>query len=239
MMSSTLTPVPTIAQCTTSNAQRPKAGVDTSPLMLYRGGFVPPPFSPLPPQFPVSGGLLRWFDYAAVAAAATALSGLQNNNNNNSNNSNYNHNQSAVNCKADRLSSLGYPFTQRHSALNKLGIEQRELQGATAPPLTPLTPLLPLAPRSRIEGGYAPPLSLAQNWCARCRTSFRMTSDLVYHMRSAHSRRAGGGPVVGPSGGVGGAGSRGRREGARLRCVVCAETFRERHHLTRHMTSHT
>ena len=29
-----------------------------------------------------------------------------------------------------------------------------------------------------------------------------------------------------------------RREGDRLKCNVCGENFRERHHLTRHMTAH-
>jgi len=29
-----------------------------------------------------------------------------------------------------------------------------------------------------------------------------------------------------------------RRQGDRLKCNVCGENFRERHHLTRHMTAH-
>jgi hypothetical protein len=29
-----------------------------------------------------------------------------------------------------------------------------------------------------------------------------------------------------------------KREGDRLKCNVCGENFRERHHLTRHMTAH-
>ncbi|XP_031848518.2 uncharacterized protein LOC116433989 [Nomia melanderi] len=78
--------------------------------------------------------------------------------------------------------------------------------------------------------GLLPPsfaaLSLpAQNVCAKCNLSFRMTSDLVYHMRSHHknenSTEA----------------ARRRRE-EKLRCPVCDESFRERHHLTRHMTAH-
>lgn len=67
----------------------------------------------------------------------------------------------------------------------------------------------------------------AQNVCAKCNISFRMTSDLVYHMRSQHKS-----DHVGPDSG------RRRREQDKLRCPVCNESFRERHHLTRHMTAH-
>jgi len=65
----------------------------------------------------------------------------------------------------------------------------------------------------------------AQNVCAKCNLSFRMTSDLVYHMRSHHKNES-----------VGEAARRRREE--KLRCPVCDESFRERHHLTRHMTAH-
>lgn len=65
----------------------------------------------------------------------------------------------------------------------------------------------------------------AQNVCAKCNLSFRMTSDLVYHMRSHHKNEN-----------VGEAARRRREE--KLRCPVCDESFRERHHLTRHMTAH-
>lgn len=67
----------------------------------------------------------------------------------------------------------------------------------------------------------------AQNVCAKCNISFRMTSDLVYHMRSQHKSDH----VAVDSG-------RRRREQDKLRCPVCNESFRERHHLTRHMTAH-
>ncbi|KAK2584826.1 hypothetical protein KPH14_007138 [Odynerus spinipes] len=65
----------------------------------------------------------------------------------------------------------------------------------------------------------------AQNVCAKCNLSFRMTSDLVYHMRSHHKNESSG------------EAARRRRE-EKLRCPVCDESFRERHHLTRHMTAH-
>ncbi|RLU22306.1 hypothetical protein DMN91_004584 [Ooceraea biroi] len=65
----------------------------------------------------------------------------------------------------------------------------------------------------------------AQNVCAKCNLSFRMTSDLVYHMRSHHKNET-----------IGEAARRRREE--KLRCPVCDESFRERHHLTRHMTAH-
>ncbi|XP_069092904.1 PR domain zinc finger protein 8 [Pleurodeles waltl] len=66
----------------------------------------------------------------------------------------------------------------------------------------------------------------AQNWCAKCNASFRMTSDLVYHMRSHHKKEYAMEPLV-----------RRRRE-EKLKCPICNESFRERHHLSRHMTSH-
>lgn len=84
-------------------------------------------------------------------------------------------------------------------------------------------------PAAAILTSLLPPslaaLSLpAQNVCAKCNISFRMTSDLVYHMRSHHKNDS-----VDFS--------RKRRED-KLKCPVCAESFRERHHLTRHMTAH-
>ncbi|XP_070696622.1 zinc finger protein 488 [Pempheris klunzingeri] len=65
-----------------------------------------------------------------------------------------------------------------------------------------------------------------QNWCAKCNLSFRMTSDLVFHMRSHHKKEFAAESQV-----------RRRRE-EKLTCPICHEYFRERHHLSRHMTSH-
>lgn len=65
-----------------------------------------------------------------------------------------------------------------------------------------------------------------QNWCAKCNLSFRMTSDLVFHMRSHHKKEFAAEAQV-----------RRRRE-EKLTCPICHEYFRERHHLSRHMTSH-
>lgn len=84
-------------------------------------------------------------------------------------------------------------------------------------------------PAAAILTSLLPPslaaLSLpAQNVCAKCNISFRMTSDLVYHMRSHHKNDS-----VDMT--------RKRRE-EKLKCPVCSESFRERHHLTRHMTAH-
>ncbi|CAH1105834.1 unnamed protein product [Psylliodes chrysocephalus] len=85
------------------------------------------------------------------------------------------------------------------------------------------------SPAAAILTSLLPPslaaLSLpAQNICAKCNISFRMTSDLVYHMRSHHKNETG--DTI-----------RKKRED-KLKCPVCAESFRERHHLTRHMTAH-
>lgn len=65
----------------------------------------------------------------------------------------------------------------------------------------------------------------AQNVCAKCNISFRMTSDLVYHMRSHHKSEFAND-------------SNRRKREEKLKCPVCNESFRERHHLTRHMTAH-
>ena len=92
----------------------------------------------------------------------------------------------------------------------------------------------------------------SENWCALCKTSFRMTSDLVYHMRTYHKRdhtESTCGPRSRHDGtdardndvkktrNVDDLGKKTRVEKI-LRCHVCQETFREKHHLTRHMTSH-
>ncbi|XP_046444612.1 homeotic protein spalt-major-like isoform X2 [Daphnia pulex] len=106
------------------------------------------------------------------------------------------------------------------------------------PPPPPAAPT-PTTPQSQQQSVSSSPIhqipaaalaaSLAsapsQNVCAKCNLSFRMTSDLVYHMRSQHRRDANTDPV------------RQKRQ-EKLRCPVCGENFRERHHLTRHMTSH-
>lgn len=67
-----------------------------------------------------------------------------------------------------------------------------------------------------------------QNWCAKCNLSFHLTSDLVFHMRSHHKKEH-----VGPD-----LHSKKLREEA-VTCPICHEYFRERHHLSRHMTSHS
>ncbi|XP_034271396.1 zinc finger protein 488 [Pantherophis guttatus] len=74
---------------------------------------------------------------------------------------------------------------------------------------------------------FAPLSVAAQNWCAKCSLSFHMTSDLVLHMRSHHKKVE-----------VSTDSQRKRRREEKLSCPVCQEYFRERHHLSRHMTSH-
>ncbi|XP_061084733.1 PR domain zinc finger protein 8 [Conger conger] len=80
---------------------------------------------------------------------------------------------------------------------------------------------LPLLPPTFTSFGVS-----VQNWCAKCNLSFRMTSDLVFHMRSHHKKEFAAESQV-----------RRRRE-EKLTCPICHEYFRERHHLSRHMTSH-
>ncbi|XP_063065773.1 PR domain zinc finger protein 8 [Engraulis encrasicolus] len=100
-----------------------------------------------------------------------------------------------------------------------------------SPPPTPALLSVPLSPLA--------PLGLpAQNWCAKCSISFHMTSDLVQHMRSHHKRA----PSLEEQQQ---AGDGSQQQGAkqhrrdRLRCPICKESFKERHHLSRHMTSHS
>ena len=130
-----------------------------------------------------------------------------------------------------------------HSALDHR-LSARPNSSSIAPPPPPPSAPTPRGPsivppqQQPPSQTAAPPLQLpaaalapslasapSQNVCAKCNLSFRMTSDLVYHMRSQHRRDANTDPV------------RQKRQ-EKLRCPVCGENFRERHHLTRHMTSH-
>ncbi|GBP77267.1 PR domain zinc finger protein 8 [Eumeta japonica] len=97
------------------------------------------------------------------------------------------------------------------------------------PPREPVNPLI-ANPAAAILSTLLPPTMAAfslpaQNVCAKCSISFRMTSDLVYHMRTHHKSESAADP------------NRRKRE-EKLKCPVCNESFRERHHLTRHMTAH-
>lgn len=97
------------------------------------------------------------------------------------------------------------------------------------PPRETVNPLI-ANPAAAILSTLLPPtlaaFSLpAQNVCAKCSLTFRMTSDLVYHMRTHHKSESNTDP------------NRRKRE-EKLKCPVCNESFRERHHLTRHMTAH-
>lgn len=56
------------------------------------------------------------------------------------------------------------------------------------------------------------------NWCAKCNISFRMTSDLVYHMRSAHKE--------GQSNGSESASPTKRKQENKLFCQICGEGFK-------------
>ncbi|CAG4966553.1 unnamed protein product [Parnassius apollo] len=110
-------------------------------------------------------------------------------------------------------------FQQPNSDFMKFPVSPRETVG----------PLI-ANPAAAILSTLLPPtlaaFSLpAQNVCAKCSISFRMTSDLVYHMRTHHKSETSNDP------------NRRKRE-EKLKCPVCNESFRERHHLTRHMTAH-
>ena len=86
-------------------------------------------------------------------------------------------------------------------------------------------------------------LANASNWCARCSMHFRLTSDLVHHIRVHHATRRSHASQSSNSeastrksfvSSVSSSSS----IGTSLQCHICGETFRQRHHLTRHMTSH-
>ncbi|KAJ7324489.1 hypothetical protein JRQ81_017509 [Phrynocephalus forsythii] len=99
---------------------------------------------------------------------------------------------------------------------------QMKEQTQTMPTSMSASPTLTALPPTFTSFGVA-----SQNWCAKCNLSFRMTSDLVLHMRSHHKKEG-----LSPE-------SQGRRrQEEKLSCPVCQEYFRERHHLSRHMTSH-
>ncbi|XP_054724821.1 uncharacterized protein LOC129235155 [Uloborus diversus] len=119
------------------------------------------------------------------------------------------------------LNSLMSPNGARMSTLSAAGLhyapKPQALENFNGNKGFP-TPLLPFLPPSLAALSFP-----TQNWCAKCNASFRMTSDLVYHMRSHHKKETDPQKL--------------KRE-EKLRCNICNETFRERHHLTRHMTSH-
>lgn len=127
------------------------------------------------------------------------------------------------------LAAAAYPFAANFSTT------AAELLVTRAPPpslLSAATNPAAAAAAAVVSASLLPPsfaaLSLpAQNVCAKCNISFRMTSDLVYHMRSHHKGDHINNDMM-----------RRRREQEKLKCPVCNESFRERHHLTRHMTAH-
>ncbi|KAL3315866.1 hypothetical protein Ciccas_005491 [Cichlidogyrus casuarinus] len=110
-------------------------------------------------------------------------------------------------------------------------------------------------------------VNLNENWCAKCSMSFRITSDLVHHMRTQHkhekSLQGRARPVAE---GASPAGFQCLAESfvdpksmanylKPLRmdeessekddfdyansCDICGESFKEKHHLTRHLVSHS
>ncbi|KFU91658.1 Zinc finger protein 488, partial [Chaetura pelagica] len=97
-----------------------------------------------------------------------------------------------------------------------------QLQNTTTTSSSSSSSSLTLLPPTFTSFGVA-----AQNWCAKCNLSFRMTSDLVFHMRSHHKKEYSSTESQCK-----------RRREEKLTCPICHEYFRERHHLSRHMTSH-
>jgi hypothetical protein len=108
-----------------------------------------------------------------------------------------------------------------------------------------------------------------QNWCAKCNTYFRLTSDLVYHMRTYHrkdtpndqnhlSSKSCSSSSSSSWSSASSASSISSVDSCRLKstpnddkvsiasiyhvkqlkCDICNEVFKEKHHLSRHMTSH-
>ncbi|RZF35608.1 hypothetical protein LSTR_LSTR005136 [Laodelphax striatellus] len=125
---------------------------------------------------------------------------------------------------------LIYPEGFPPSPYGGLTVATYPFQTNFSPPVPP-HPLLTAAANVTAAALLPPSLAAltlpAQNVCAKCNISFRMTSDLVYHMRSHHKGESNTSDAA-----------RRRREQEKLKCPVCNESFRERHHLTRHMTAH-
>lgn len=121
-----------------------------------------------------------------------------------------------VSAPGSYIPTVGFPF----GAANNPFAPQPDLTGIVRNPAAAalLTTLIP----PTIATSFT---MTAQNVCAKCNISFRMTSDLVYHMRSHHKSEF-----------TTDLNRRKREE--KLKCPVCNESFRERHHLTRHMTAH-
>ncbi|XP_048192861.1 zinc finger protein 488 [Perognathus longimembris pacificus] len=92
---------------------------------------------------------------------------------------------------------------------------------------TPLAPTTTLS-RALLPSPLSSPGLSTQNWCVKCSLAFRLTADLVFHMRSHHKREHTEADTL-PR----------KRSKEALICQVCHEYFRERHHLSRHMTSHS
>jgi len=217
----------------TTAASGPSPATDA--LFLFPG-FVAAPRALPPPSVQTPADRMPLGFPAAIAPVELhPVNGLNNNNNNNNESGNPNKMAPVAGAggggelaakmamaAADRRVALP-PFVYR--APNPVVDKMLNLFGSAAA-------VAAAAAASSAAGGplaagfptAASSLQLAQNWCAKCNTSFRMTSDLVYHMRSHHKREFD--PVK-------------RRKDDKLRCDVCGETFRERHHLTRHMTSHS
>jgi hypothetical protein len=146
--------------------------------------------------------------YPYAAAAANFVSQTPQTNGNTSPNS--------VSAAARAAAELLRPNPSSVSSPNNAVVTAPFLAAAAAAAISPVSSLLPPSLAA---------LSLpAQNICAKCNLSFRMTSDLVYHMRSHHKSETYD-PLK-------------RRREEKLKCPVCSESFRERHHLTRHMTAH-
>ena len=138
-----------------------------------------------------------------------------------------------------RLASMGRPMPklgdinniENNNIVGKLpayfGAETRGIGGVSMPfgYYKSSNPMVDKILRNNTPAPVVPSFAaLGTNWCAKCNATFRMTSDLVYHMRSHHKTNFD--PLK-------------KKREDKLKCNICGETFRERHHLTRHMTSHS
>lgn len=81
-------------------------------------------------------------------------------------------------------------------------------------------------------------LANASNWCAKCSIQFRLTSELVHHIRVHHATRRHYHHQTSIETSTRKILNDTTTSISSLTCHICYETFRERHHLTRHMTSH-
>lgn len=142
----------------------------------------------------------------------------------------------SLSSKVFRSESTSLPFGIAN-VLQSTNDSSKNCQTPMATSISSINPWL-MALHHLSQSSSTTALANASNWCAKCSMQFRLTSELVHHIRVHHATRRNyhhhqasvetitRKPFVNSASSM------------NLTCHICYETFRERHHLTRHMTSH-